>query len=79
MERMQYDKQRSVQEAVAVANGETVQLQGMIQALRDEMVAREIRHGEEMQKLRQSARETEQQMKGTIVALREQWEKQNGR
>ncbi|MFC1561231.1 hypothetical protein ACFL4V_02015, partial [Candidatus Latescibacterota bacterium] len=65
-----------VQNVMASANDEIIQLKATINALRDELELNKIKHEEKIQKLEQTARDEIKQLKQMIDILRTQLEEQ---
>jgi seryl-tRNA synthetase len=75
MERINFEKQRGVQEAVSASNVDNQQLRSTVQALREEMEHMKRRFEEELQAVRTTEREEQKQLHEVILTLREQLER----
>ena len=64
---------------MADSNDEIAQLKATVRGLRDEMESTTIRHQEEIQEMKSSARDEQKQLHETIAALREELENRNDR
>jgi predicted nucleic acid-binding Zn-ribbon protein len=74
VEKLQFEKQRAVEEAVAHSADEIDQLKKMVLALRDQLENERARHEEELQTIRLRARDESGHLQGMVVALRERLE-----
>ena len=74
LEDLRFAKDEAVQQAVADANNQIVQLKASVSALRDELEANMIGHEQTVQDLERAARDESNQLKGAIATLRDQLE-----
>lgn len=75
MERMRIAEQEHIQQALAGANDEIVQLKNMICALRDELERRSIEYEEQHHAVELAGRDETKQLQEMIRTLREQLER----
>ena len=79
LDRMQLEKEQGVQQAVAAANDEIVELKATVTALRDELERSRFTFEGAMQESERALREERNQLQQTIVALRKQIEERDAK
>ena len=79
MEKMQIDKEDSIQKAVVDVNNEIIQLKSTIIALRETLEKEQISFKEKIQEIERRTRDDVEQYQQTIVTLRHQLEEYHAR
>ena len=79
LERLQFDKQRDIQSAVADAAREIAELKDTIRAMREAMVAEQRAHEARLEAAKRAGQDERRDLQQMIVVLRETLEKSDGR